>query len=133
MKYLLDTNVCIRYMNGTSEKVRQKLASLRPIDIVVCSVVRAELFYGVYKSTNSEKNLARLQQFLNSLSSLPFDEKATEIYGQLRAKLEKMGKPIGPYDLQIASIAVAYHLILVTHNVGEFNRIEKLKIEDWEQ
>jgi tRNA(fMet)-specific endonuclease VapC len=43
-----------------------------------------------------------------------------------------LGTPIGAYDLQIAAIALANNLILVTHNVNEFSRVEGLQIEDWE-
>lgn len=64
--------------------------------------------------------------------SLPFDDGCTEIYGGVRTNLERAGTPIRPYDLQIASIAIANNLILVTHNVDEFQRITELKIEDWE-
>jgi len=63
---------------------------------------------------------------------LPFDDKSVRIYGQIRSKLEKTGTPIGPYDLMIASIAISNDMVLVTHNIGEFERIDKLYIEDWE-
>nr|WP_148764542.1 type II toxin-antitoxin system VapC family toxin [Dolichospermum sp. UHCC 0315A] len=46
--------------------------------------------------------------------------------------MKKKGTPIGVYDLQIAAIAIANNLVLVTHNVGEFSRIEELQYEDWE-
>lgn len=55
-----------------------------------------------------------------------------ELCGKVRGELQKNGKPIGPYDLQIASIALANNLILVTHNKKEFSRIQGLEIEDWE-
>jgi len=54
------------------------------------------------------------------------------IYGRIRATLEKAGTPIGPYDMQIAAVALALDLTLVTHNTREFGRISSLKIEDWE-
>ena len=50
MKYLLDTNVCIRYINGRSQSIRQKMRSLPPSDIVVCSIVKFEMFYGAMRS-----------------------------------------------------------------------------------
>ncbi|WP_293124466.1 PIN domain-containing protein [Okeania sp. SIO1I7] len=100
--------------------------------MVVCSVVKAELFYGAIKSQKAQQNLIRQRIFLNRFVSLPFDDRCTEIYGEVRTNLERGGTPIGPYDLQIASIAIANNLILVTHNVDEFQRITELKIEDWE-
>lgn len=74
MRYLLDTNVCARYLNGKSPAIRQRLRSTNVKDIAVCSVVKAELFYGAMKSNNPERTLARQQQFLNLFVSLPFDD-----------------------------------------------------------
>ena len=132
MTYLLDTNVCIRYLNGRSPAVRKRLESLRPADIAVCSVVKAELLAGAQKSRYPERTLANVRKFLASFRSLPFDDASAEIYGVIRADLERRGTPIGPYDLQIASIALAHNLILVTHNVREFGRVVGLRIDDWE-
>ncbi len=55
------------------------------------------------------------------------------ICGQIQAELQKLGTPIGSYDLQIAAIALANNLILVTHNTREFERVEGLKLEDWQE
>ncbi|EDN69897.1 virulence-associated protein [Beggiatoa sp. PS] len=93
---------------------------------------KAELFYGAMKSHNPAKTLAKQEVFLNQFVSLPFDDKAAKIFGEIRAYLTRIGKPIGPYDLQIAAIALAHNVILVTHNTREFSRIPDLQIEDWE-
>ena len=132
MTYLLDTNVCIKYLNGQSDKIVKKISSLSPDDIVICSVVRAELFAGAYKSKSFKKTYDKLINFLKVFPSMPFDDEASDIFGNIRAQLEKKGEPLGPFDLQIASIALLNNLILVTHNTKEFSRIKKLKIEDWE-
>jgi tRNA(fMet)-specific endonuclease VapC len=132
MKYLLDTNVCIKYLNGSSESVKRHIKKLHPSEIVICSVVKSELFAGAYKSKNKEKTLDKLKIFFSPLKSLPFNDEAAEAYDKIRADLEKKGTPIGPYDLQIASIAVFNDLTLVTHNKREFRRVEGLDIEDWE-
>ncbi|HGJ66136.1 TPA: type II toxin-antitoxin system VapC family toxin [bacterium] len=132
MRYLLDTNVCIRYLNGQSDKIRQKLSIKNPEEIVLCSVVKAELIYGVLKSGNPAKNLQRLSSFIEPFTSLPFDDKSARVYGQIRSKLEKLGTPIGPNDLMIASIAISNNIALVTHNIDEFERVDNLYIEDWE-
>ena len=113
--------------------VRRRLQSLSPQDVAVCSVVKAELFYGAMRSNNPERTLALQSAFLNTFVSLPFDDDAATIYGRIRAELANSGTPIGPYDLQIAAIALANNLILVTHNVREFSRVNGLKIEDWEE
>ena len=132
MIYLLDTNACIVYLKGLNSNLKQRLETHNPRDIFVCSVVKAELFYGAIKSQKSQQNLIRQRIFLNRFIALPFDDGCAEIYGQIRTNLERAGTPIGPYDLQIAAIAIANDLILVTHNVAEFQRISELNIEDWQ-
>jgi tRNA(fMet)-specific endonuclease VapC len=130
--YLLDTNVCIRYMNGRSPGVLQRLQALQPSEVVVCSVVKAELFYGAQRSGNPERSLATQRQFLQPYRSLPFDDAAAEIAGAIRAQLTQSGTPIGPYDVQIAAVALAHSCTLVTHNIREFGRVPALVFEDWE-
>ena len=132
MKYLLDTNTCVRHLNQRSPAIIQRLNSLPPYEIAVCSIVKAELFAGAAKSNTPVQTSAKQQEFLNRFESLPFDDIAAAIYGPLRARLEKLGTPIGPLDMLIASIAIANNLILVTHNTSEFSRVANLKIEDWE-
>src|SRR5579883_949130 len=132
MKYLLDTNACIVYLNGRSLKVRQRLEAQQPADIALCSIVKSELFYGAMRSNNPARTLAQLQNFFRPFVSLPFDDRAAEIYGRVRAELSAQGALIGPYDLQIAAIAVSHGLTLITHNTGEFGRVRNLIYEDWE-
>ena len=132
MRYLLDTNACIRYLNGRSESLRQRITAQDPDDIVLCSVIKAELFYGARKSQNPQRSLQKQQIFVNRFVSLPFDDKAAEEYSRIRAELEQAGIPIGPNDLMIAAIAVANNVTLVTHNIREFGRVTGLQIEDWE-
>ena len=133
MTYLLDTNSCIKYLNGTSENIKRRLESKQPQNIVVCSIVKAELFYGAQKSAKHVENLKKVHKFIDRFISLPFDDKASEKYGEIRSNLEKAGIPIGPNDLFIASIAVANNVTLVTHNIREFKRVKELKAEDWEK
>ncbi|WP_445637928.1 type II toxin-antitoxin system VapC family toxin [Nostoc sp. DSM 114161] len=132
MIYLLDTNACIIYLNGRNLSLRRRLESHSDLNIVVCSTVKAELFYGAKRSNNPTRNLALQKEFLNRFISLPFDDIAAEIFGDIRSHLANLGTPIGPYDLQIAAIALANNLILVTHNVDEFSRVPGLQFEDWE-
>jgi tRNA(fMet)-specific endonuclease VapC len=131
--YLLDTNACIVYLNRPISGVRRRLETLPPQDIAICSVVKSELFYGARRSNNPQRTLALQSAFLNNFFSLPFDDAAATIFGRIRAELATLGTPIGPYDLQIASIALAHNLILVTHNTREFSRVNGLQIEDWEE
>jgi len=132
MRYLLDTNTCIRYLNGTSDLVRKHIEILHPNEIAVCSIVKAELFYGAENSTRPKANFEKQCIFLEKFISLPFDDNAAEAYGRLRTQLAKAGTPIGPNDLLIAAIALTNNCILVSHNTKEFTRISELELEDWE-
>lgn len=132
MRYLLDTNTCIRFLNGTSEPIRRQMEALADRDIALCSVVKAELLYGALKSAKPTQNVERLRPFFQRFVSLPFDDASADVYGEIRSKLENLGTPIGPNDLCIASIAKANNLTLVTHNLGEFQRVGALDVEDWE-
>lgn len=132
MKYLLDTNVCIRYLNGRSPQVRDQVERSHPDDLALCSIVKAELIYGALKSARPEKNLERARRFTDRFVSLPFDDAAALLYGEIRSTLEKAGTPIGPNDLMIASIARTHGVILVTHNLKEFSRVPGLELEDWD-
>ena len=132
MIYLLDTNTCIRFLNGESQEVRRQMEAHASRDIALCSVVRAELVYGALKSARPEQNLSRLRPFFSRFVSLPFDDAAAEVYGEIRVRLEGAGTPIGPNDLCIAAIARASDLTLVTHNTAEFRRVEGLRLDDWE-
>jgi len=130
MSYLLDTNVCIKLLNNSSKAVVQRLAKEDPKQIYLCTVVEFELYYGAYRSQKSDNNIEKLKRFFNQFNLLNFDSESAKIAGYIRQNLNKKGTPIGVYDLQIASIALANDLILVTHNINEFSRV--VKYEDWE-
>jgi tRNA(fMet)-specific endonuclease VapC len=132
MSYLPDTNVWISYLNPGESAVKRRFPGHPPSAIALCSVVRAELLYGAYRSTKSEANLQLLGMLFRSFPSLAFDDAAADCYGRIRATLAQQGTPIGPNDLMIAAIAQAHSLILVTHNTREFSRVVGLQLEDWE-
>ena len=132
MRYLLDTNTCIEYLNDADCQVAKRLQSLGPVDVALCSIVKGELLYGAFHSDDPESNLRVLSEFFDGLVSLPFDDAAAEVYGRQRSALAKQGAPIGPNDLLIASIALAGELTLVTHNSREFDRVAGLRTEDWQ-
>ena len=132
MTFLLDTNTCIQYLNGRSENIFKKLSLVESNKVYLCSIVKAELMFGAIKSKRSPENISKLQLFFDQFYSYPFDDNCFETYAKIRNKLEEIGKPIGPNDLLIASIALANDLTLVTHNLKEFSRINNLKLEDWE-
>jgi tRNA(fMet)-specific endonuclease VapC len=130
--YLLDTNTCIQYLNGKSASIERRLMGTRPGDIKLCSVVKAELWYGAARSNNSTRTMEKLAAFFAPYESLPFDDAAAADYGRIRAQLAAASTPMGPNDLMIAAIARSRGLSLISHNVREYSRVLRLGTEDWE-
>ena len=106
--------------------------SQRPTDVSICAIVRAELLFGAARSQDPAKEQARVEVFLAPFVSFPFDDAAAEKYAEIRRGLEGGGERIGAPDLEIAAIAVAHQVTLITHNVSEFSRVSGLVWEDWE-
>jgi len=131
MIYLLDTNIVSYWMRG-DEKLINKIKSHKPSELTICTVTLAEIYYGIEKSPVKKKErLKKIERISSQLEILPFDERSARKYSIIRAKLEKDGLVISERDLQIASIGMANKLIVVTHNIKEFKRIQKLEVEDW--
>lgn len=127
---LLDTNICIYIINTKPPEVLARFHQYRLGEIGICSVVAAELAYGVAKS-QSARNRAALEMFLAPLDILPFDTQAMWAYGDLRANLERQGTPIGSLDTMIVAHALSLDATLVTHNTQEFARVSGLRLENW--
>ena len=130
MKCLVDTNVCIAWLKG-ERGVRSAWLEASPDEVFLSSVVRAELLYGARHSQQVAANLKRLEVLFAALVSAPFDDRAAEQYGVLRAQLTAAGRPIGPNDLMIASTALALDVTLVTRNAREFTQVTGLRLEVW--
>lgn len=113
-------------------QVVEKVRTVGVASLYLCAPVWFELWFGACKSQRVTENLARLRQLASNVTSLPFDDAAAEYGGAIRALLEKAGRPIGPYDLQIAAIALSANLCLVTRNVSEFSRVPGLRLENWQ-
>ncbi len=133
MKYLLDTNVCIDYLNASHPNVVERFRKASPEDLCLSSVVVAELRYGADKSSRKERNHEKLDVLTAEIRCVGFDADAARSFGRVRAALETKGMPIGPYDMMIGAQALALGCILVTDNVDEFRRIEGLEVENWRQ
>lgn len=136
MKYLLDTNVCIALINGSSGKARARFvrAEMAGATFAISSIVVHELWYGVAKSTLVERNARALAVFLgSSIAVLEFRETDARAAGEIRAEQERQGRRIGEYDTLIAGQAYARNLTVVTANTREFERVKGLAVEDWEE
>ena len=133
MRYLLDTNICIYIAKQKPSSVLARLERLRPGEVGMSVVTYLELVYGAWKSRRREENLARIEELETLVPVLALDASTGRHFAQIRSELETKGRPIGAYDLLIASHALSLGLILVTHNVREFRRVEHLQVEDWVQ
>ncbi len=129
--WLLDTSVCVALINRTDQRLAAHLLKRSCRSVRLCSVVKAELYFGAQNSSRLADNLQRLDVFCQAFESLPFDDESARHYGIVRARLRREGRPIGGNDLMIASIAIANSHVLVTRNVGEFSRVAGLDVECW--
>lgn len=129
MTYLLDTNAVIAILNQNTDFI-QRLKQHSPADFALSAITWFELHYGAHKSQKTAENLAKLEKL--AFDILPFSQQDAQIAGKIRSDLAKQGKPIGSYDTLIAAQALSNQLVLITHNVREFERVEGLVVEDWE-
>ncbi len=130
LKYMLDTNIVIYTIKKRPSQVREAFRKHEG-QICISSVSWGELVYGAERSTQPERNLADIDGFAARLEIASFDDQAATHFGQLRAELYRIGKPIGPYDMMIAGHARSLGLILVTNNMKEFERVPGLRLENW--
>lgn len=126
--YLLDTDCCIRLLNGRDAALAERLRALPPAEVAVSSVVKAELQQAARGSERIEENLELLARFFAPLASLPFDDRCAEEYGQLRALADGA---LGPLDLMAAATARAHDAVLVTARRAAFRRLPGLRLADW--
>ena len=129
MKYLLDTNAAIGFVNrnpGLWHRIRQE----GPSDFGVSALVAHEPYFGAFKAHRSDRNLASIEGL--GFEVLPFDDADARVAGVIRAELARLGTPIGPYDTLIAGQALARNLTVVTNNISEFGRVPGLRVEDWQ-
>lgn len=130
MAYLLDTNILIA-VSKNRPGLRQKLGMLSAGDILLSSVVLAEIEHGIVKSARPEPNRAVYEAILQGFAVVDFDAAAARQYGAIRLDLERRGEIIGPNDLMIAAQALSLQAILVTDNTGVFARVRGLALENW--
>ena len=131
MTYMLDTNICIYAIKNRPKQVFEKIKENLFCGLRISAITLAELEHGVEKSQYPDRNRAALLQFLSILEILPFDDDAAVEYGKICADLQRKGTPIGTMEMLIAGHARAEHVILVTNNTREFERVENLRLENW--
>ena len=130
LKYLLDTNIVIYVLKRRPKEVLE-IFNTNASRMAISSITLSELIYGAEKSANVDKNLEAIEEFISHLEVLPYDAKASQHYGQIKAALEKRGEIIGENDIHIAAHTISQGLILVTNNLRVFKRVPNLALENW--
>lgn len=130
--YLLDTDIIIYSLKGNAA-VQENLRRHRNASLCVSVISLMELYYGAYKSQRVESNLAKVKTIEKTLKAIQAGEEVVELFGMLKSKLEAKGQPADDFDLVIASTALAHNLILVTNNTRHFQKVEGLRLENWNQ
>jgi len=131
-KLMLDTDVCIDVLRHRSTTARRRLESVAPGELLISSIVAAELWTGAAQSSHFTRAAEALHEFLAFVTILDWPAQAGMTYGRIRALLEAAGNPIGAMDTLIAAHALHEGATLVTRNQGEFRRVHGLKLVSWE-
>lgn len=128
-KYLLDTNICISLLKN-KYGIREKVADVQAGNCYISEITLAELFYGASKSNNKQARVQDVAYLLDIFQVVPMYE-ALELYGDIKAELERKGTPIDDFDMLIGSSAIYNKLIMVTDNVKHLNKLPGIKIQNW--
>lgn len=131
LQYLLDTNICIYIARQRPPEVAKRFANLAAGSVGMSLVTFGELRFGAEKSARREESLATLNRLVELIPVLAADAAVGEVYGAVRAQLERAGTPIGNNDLWIAAHALRLGVTLVSNNTREFERVPGIVLENW--
>jgi tRNA(fMet)-specific endonuclease VapC len=130
-RYLIDTNVWSHMQRRTSAAMTARFAKLHIDQVFLSPIVLGELEVGFLKGDRAAHRRAALDHIVSNAQILPIGREVSAAYALLRTTLEQAGTPIGPNDTWIAAEALHHKLVLVTDNVREFERVPKLRVENW--
>ena len=130
--FLLDSDTCLQFLDGSNPAVAERLRAQRPSDIALSSMSKAALLSRARSSGRVEENLETLRRFLEPLTILPFDDRCAEEYGQISAQLTAQGLDLPSEDLAIAATARAQDAVLVTRRTAPFNQVAGLRLANWQ-
>lgn len=129
MKYLLDTNICIYFLKGQYQ-LNEKFDKVGFDKLYISEITLAELKYGAEKSNYPEKNRKVIQKISNQFKLIPIFN-SLDIFAREKARLKTEGKTVDDFDILIGATAIANNMILVTNNEKHFDRLKKIRIENW--
>jgi tRNA(fMet)-specific endonuclease VapC len=130
MRYMLDTNIISDVIRNPQGHVARRIAEAGEALICTSIIVASELRFGAARR-QSIRLTTQMELVLGALAVLPFEAPADAVYGDLRARLEAAGTPIGANDMLIAAHGVSLDCTIVTDNEREFARVDGLAIENW--
>ncbi len=131
IRYLLDTDICIYLIKQHPPEVLARFQQVQIKQLNISVVTVFELYYGIEKNNSHQRNLSALENFISPLTVVDFTVDAAKKAATIRHQLQQQGTPIGAYDIQIAAIALALNMTLLTNNAREFARVKNLKLENW--
>lgn len=126
--YLLDTNICIDFVDGRSDVARQKMRDNRKAGLAISSITAAELLVGPKESDDPEGDQEKIERFLTVIDLIDFDRPAADAYADI---VRRVGMKRRSFDRLIAGHALSLGLVLVTNNSKHFADVPGLKVENW--
>jgi tRNA(fMet)-specific endonuclease VapC len=130
VKYLLDTNICVYFLNQ-DKKITEKMRGIPVGDMAVSIITIAELQFGAFNSSKPKENLERIRYIRGMIKTIALTVAITEEYAKIKSILRRSGNTVDDFDILIGSTAIANNLILVTNNLQHFNRMDNLIVENW--
>ena len=130
MRFLIDTNIII-YSLKKAGNVNNNFLKYKDDEMSLSVISYGELVFGAKKSGSVEKNLKTVENIKSIFPLVDVTPDIMDVFGELKAKIQKTGRIIDDMDLLIASTAIAENMILVTHNTKHFEKIPNLQIQDW--
>ncbi len=133
MIWLLDTDTFAYLINRSSgsERIRRRLSGRSPGEVRLSAITVSEIRYGIARGDVSLERREALEELLDLFQTEDYPVAAARAFGEIRARLERAGRRIGPYDLLIAAHALHLGATLVTNNEREFRRVPGLAVQNW--
>lgn len=128
--FVLDTNTVSLALRGRAPHIVERMRATQRDEVAISIITALELRFGIVKTPWTRVRMV-VEQFLDTVKVLPLDRMVEKPYGEVRASLERTGRPIGALDTMIAAHALALRAVLVTNNLREFRRVRGLRCEDW--
>lgn len=130
MNFLIDTNILIYRLKNLGN-VNANFLKYKDNKMLISVISYGELVYGANKSKSVEKNMATVRKIKSIFPMLDITPNVMDIFGEIKADTQKIGKSVDDMDLLIAASAIAHNMTLVTHNTKHFENISKLQVMDW--